>query len=76
MLTDETRLDDGKELPRVTRVQHLINRINAHEAEGVEILAEMKALGLTPAAIKKIQATQKTLAALMGGDILPEGVSL
>lgn len=70
---DELRLEG---LPRATRVQNLINRINAHDAEGVEIAAEMKALGVTPAQVKKIQATQKTLAALMGTDILPEGASL
>jgi hypothetical protein len=76
MLNDETRPDGGSALPRATRVQHLINRIGAHEAEGAEIAAEMKALALTPAQVKKIQATQKTLAALMGADLLPEGAQL
>lgn len=76
MPSDETRLDEAAPLPRATRVQHLVNRVNVHEAEGAAIKAEMDALGLTPGQIKKIQATQKTLAALMGADLLPEGFSL
>lgn len=70
-------------LSRPTRVQHLINRINAHEqsaawlkAEGIEISEEMAALGLSKADVRKIQATQKTLAALMGADLVPEGAKL
>ena len=78
MATDEARLDDGegKQLSRAARVQHLVNRVTAHEADAAEIDAEMSALGLSKAQVKKIQATQKTLAALMGGEILPAGTSL
>lgn len=67
---------DPAPLPRATRVQHLINQINAHEEAGAAIDAEMKALGLSRADLKKIRATQKTLAALMGADLVPEGASL
>lgn len=59
-------------LPRATRIQHLINRINAHEAEGALIDAERLELDLSPRDIKKIQATQRTLAALMEGGLVPE----
>lgn len=76
-------MPDGEALPatevvlnRAARVQHLINCINAHEADAVTIAADMKALGLTKSDVKKIQATQKTLAALMGGDLVPEGATL
>lgn len=64
------------QLPRATRVQHLINRINAHEAEGELIDAERLALDLSPREIKKIQAMQKTLAGLMGSDLVPAGAKL
>lgn len=77
MATDEARLDvSAQPLSRAARVQHLVNRVNAHEADAAEIDAEMTALGLTKVQVKKIQATQKTLAALMGGEILPAGASL
>lgn len=63
-------------LPRAARVQHLINRLTAHEAEGEQLDAERVELGLSPRDVKKIQATQKTLAALMGADVVPEGAKL
>jgi methylphosphotriester-DNA--protein-cysteine methyltransferase len=66
-----------------TRVAVLIDRIEAHDAEGLDIRAAADALGLDAARIKSIRkaradlaATQKTLAALMGAGMLPEGAKL
>lgn len=60
------------DMPRATRVQDFINRLNAHEARGEQLDAERIELDLSPHAIKKIRAHQKTLAALMAGDLLPK----
>lgn len=76
MAPEETRLDAGHELSRPTRIAHLLNRLDAHEAEGLEIEAEQSALGLDKKQLRAIRATQKTLAALMGSDVLPAGASL
>jgi hypothetical protein len=75
MPSDEARLGADGEL-RSERIKALVARVEAHEAEGRAIDAERKALGLDPRRLKSILATKKTLDALIGGDLVPEGASL
>jgi hypothetical protein len=63
-----------------TKVAVLIDRMEAHDAEGAAIRQDAEALGLDAAKTKAIRkaradlaATQKTLSALMAEGILPPG---
>lgn len=75
MAPEQARLGADGEL-RSERIKTLVARVEAHEAEGAAIDAERKDLGLDPRRLKNILATKKTLEALIGGDVLPEGASL
>jgi N12 class adenine-specific DNA methylase len=64
-------------------VAHLIERMEAHENEGVKIQAEQDRIGLDDKKLKAIRkakaaadAAQKTLDALMGSGLLPDGATL
>ena len=62
--------------PRAERIERLMQRIAAHDAEALAIVEAQKELGLDTRQVKAIRAARRTLAALMGSGLLPEGASL
>jgi hypothetical protein len=76
MPTDEARLQGADGELRPERIARLIERAYAHQQEGDAIDAERKALGMDPRRLKNILAQKKTLDALIGEELLPEGAKL